>query len=111
MTDSHDPRASSDAAAHSPTASPTLPKRAWGAPFLALNSWWTRFEIALATLAFSLEVISMSMWVCLKGISSPVEYVGGLVFRSFLGAALLGTASTTWGAISLWPNGSRGGAR
>jgi TRAP-type C4-dicarboxylate transport system permease small subunit len=54
---------------------------------------WTRFETWLAVLALSLEILSMSLWVFLKGFSTPSggDSNAGVVFRSVVGATFLGS--------------------
>ena len=53
---------------------------------------WTQFETWLAVLALSLEILSMSLWVFLKGFSTPTggESQAGVIFRAVFGATLLG---------------------
>ncbi len=53
---------------------------------------WTEFETWLAVLALSLEILSMSLWVFLKGFSTPTtgENQAGVVFRAVVGATVLG---------------------
>lgn len=70
----------------------------WAKPILTANRLWTRFEIALACLVLSLEVLSMSLWVLLKGFSSPSDALAAVVFRALLAASVLGTIAYT----SLW---------
>ncbi|HEX7670553.1 MAG TPA: hypothetical protein VF395_13255 [Polyangiaceae bacterium] len=53
---------------------------------------WTRFEIWLALLALTLEVLSMSLWVALKGFSASSDHAA-VVFRAMLGATVLGVAA------------------
>ena len=56
---------------------------------------WTQFETWLAVLALSLEILSMSLWVFLKGFSTPTtgDSQAGIVFRSVFGATALGMAA------------------
>ena len=70
----------------------------WGEPLVALDRGWTRFEIWIAMLAFSLEVFSMALWVCLKGFSSPADHASSTVFRAAAGAIVLGAG--TWIALA-----------
>jgi TRAP-type C4-dicarboxylate transport system permease small subunit len=58
---------------------------------MAADRVWTRFEVWLAMCAFTLEVGSMAVWVCLKGFSAPPAYAGAVVFRAIVAATLLGT--------------------
>jgi TRAP-type C4-dicarboxylate transport system permease small subunit len=75
-----------------PISEVRVPAR-WGEPILAADRAWTRFEIWLAMGAFTLEVVSMALWVCLKGFSTPADHVGAVVFRAVTGATLLGVAA------------------
>lgn len=60
---------------------------------MAVDRTWTRFETSLAVVVFALEALSMTVWVCLKGFSAPVEHAAGVVFRGIVGSVLLGTAA------------------
>ncbi len=64
----------------------------WALPLVRLDTAWTRFETWLAVLALALEILSMSLWVFLKGFSTPPggESSAGIVFRSLVGAIALG---------------------
>lgn len=66
----------------------------WALPLLHLDEAWTRFETWLAVLALALEILSMSLWVFLKGMSTPAggESQAGVIFRSVVGATALGMA-------------------
>ncbi len=70
----------------------------WGEPLVVVDRAWTHFEIWLAIFAFSLEIFSMALWVCLKGFSAAPDHPGATVFRAVLGATVLGTA--TWHALA-----------
>ncbi|HEX4334929.1 MAG TPA: hypothetical protein VH062_03385 [Polyangiaceae bacterium] len=63
----------------------------WGEPLVVVDRVWTRFEIWLAMLAFTLEVFSMTLWVCLKGFSAAPDHPGAVVFHAVVGASVLGT--------------------
>lgn len=65
----------------------------WADPLMAADRLWTRFEIWLALFALSLEVLSMSLWVSLKGFSAPSDNAAGVVFRAMLGATVLGVGA------------------
>jgi TRAP-type C4-dicarboxylate transport system permease small subunit len=67
---------------------------AWALPLLRLDDVWTRFETWLAVLALALEILSMSLWVFLKGLSTPTggESHAGVIFRGLVGAIVLGCA-------------------
>jgi len=67
---------------------------AWGVPLMHLDEVWTRFETWLAVFALSLEILSMSLWVFLKGFSTPPgDNVSGILFRAVVGAVVLGSAA------------------
>jgi len=63
----------------------------WGEPLLAIDRGWTKFEVWVALVAFSLEAFSMALWVCLKGFSAPSDHAAAVVFRAIVGATALGT--------------------
>jgi TRAP-type C4-dicarboxylate transport system permease small subunit len=65
----------------------------WGDPLMALDLVWTRFETWLALFALSLEVLSMALWVSLKGFSAPSDHGAGVVFRAIFGAVVLGVTA------------------
>lgn len=75
-----------------PVPTPSRPPAAWGNPLFRLDQRWTRFETGLAVLVLALEAFALSLWVFLKGLSSPydADAKAGLVFRAILGAFLLG---------------------
>lgn len=64
---------------------------AWGRPFARLDKAWTKFEAWLCAIVLILEVLSLSLWVALKGMSSgPASgNYAGVVFRGLAGAAIL----------------------
>src|SRR5436305_14512252 len=61
-------------------------------PIMKADHVWTQFETWLAVLALSLEILSMSLWVFLKGFSTPTtgDNQAGVVFRSVVGATIFG---------------------
>jgi TRAP-type C4-dicarboxylate transport system permease small subunit len=67
----------------------------WARPIHEIDRWVTRFETGVATLAIALEASSMSLWVALKGLSTPVDSDShaGVLFRSLVGATLVGVAA------------------
>src|SRR5215831_11376494 len=67
----------------------------WVRLLLAADHAWTRFETALVLAALGLEISSMSLWVFLKGFSTPAENEsrGGIVLRAVVGALALGLVS------------------
>lgn len=91
---SEDGRPSTDAGSGEPSPTGPAPVMGarWAEPIVAADRVWTRFEIWLAVVAFTLEVFSMTLWVCLKGFSDPAEQVGAFIFRGLFGATVLGTA-------------------
>jgi TRAP-type C4-dicarboxylate transport system permease small subunit len=68
----------------------------WGRPVRDFDRLMTRFETGVATLAIGLEACSMSLWVALKGLSTPPdsETHAGILFRGLLAAAALGFGAT-----------------
>lgn len=73
----------------------TSPKRTparWGDPLMRIDVAWTRFETWLAVGVLLLEILALSLWVMLKGLSTPAESesAAGLVFRALIGAIVLG---------------------
>ena len=66
---------------------------AWGRPLARLDAAWTLFEARLCALVLLAEIISLSLWVCLKGMASPPDSgnMAGVVFRAIAGALILGT--------------------
>jgi TRAP-type C4-dicarboxylate transport system permease small subunit len=78
-------------------SAPSAPQRQgapWALPLLWADTVWTRFETWLAVLTLGLEILSMSLWVFLKGLSAPPESESpaGTVFRAVVGALALGLA-------------------
>jgi len=66
---------------------------AWGRPLARLDGAWTRFEARLCAAVLLAEVISLSLWVALKGMASPPDSgnLAGVVFRGLAGALILGS--------------------
>jgi len=66
----------------------------WGLALLGIDRVWTRFETAVVVGALALELGAMSLWVFLKGVSTPAdnESHGGIVLRALIGACVLGAA-------------------
>lgn len=67
---------------------------AWALPLFHADEVWTTFETWLAVFALTLEILSMSLWVFLKGLSTPSdgESQAGVLFRAIFGAIALGCA-------------------
>jgi len=83
---------SSTAGAGGAQGAPPLKGARWADPIMKADLVWTRFETWLAVLALTLEILSMSLWVFLKGLSTPTggESQAGVIFRSVFGATVLG---------------------
>lgn len=65
---------------------------AWGRPFARLDAGWTQFESLLCAGVLIAETLALCLWIALKGLSTPTAdgNSAGLVFRSVIGATLLG---------------------
>ncbi len=65
---------------------------AWGRPLVRLDESWTKFEAWLCVVVLILEIVSLSAWVVLKGMSSPPGSGSnaGVVFRAIFAALFLG---------------------
>ncbi|MBX3130866.1 MAG: hypothetical protein KF718_29375 [Polyangiaceae bacterium] len=64
---------------------------AWALPFVKVDVLWTRWEAWLCAAVLLTEVIVLSLWVSLKGLSTPPDAgKAGLVFRAITGAMVLG---------------------
>ncbi len=74
----------------SPEGPPPARGARWGEPLMAADRVWTGFETWLAFVAFSLEVLSMSLWVALKAFSASSDRSAGVVFRAIFGALVFG---------------------
>lgn len=76
------------------TPSPSVDRKAaaWGRPFARLDAAWTRFESLLCVGVLIAEILALCLWIALKGLSTPTDAgnAAGLVFRSVLGAIVLG---------------------
>ena len=66
---------------------------AWGLPFVRIDSGWTKWEVFLCTTVLVLEVLVLSLWVGLKGLSTSSDGASnaGIVFRMLSGALVLGS--------------------
>lgn len=82
---------------------PPLPRKPWGRPFLKMDIVWTKFETILCVVVLALEVWALTLWVALKGLSTPPEggSAAGIVFRGIFGAIILGTIA--WKAMKKQP--------
>ncbi len=72
---------------------PARKPAAWGRPLARLDASWTLFEARLCALVLLAEIVSLSLWVCLKGMASPPDSgnTAGVVFRALAGALVLGS--------------------
>ncbi|HLK39535.1 MAG TPA: TRAP transporter small permease subunit [Polyangiaceae bacterium] len=69
---------------------------AWSAPLERLDEGWQTLEARLCAGVLTAEVLSLTLWVVLRGLASdtvPGGNPAGLVCRNFLSAALLGGAA------------------
>ena len=70
---------------------------AWASPLLRFDTWWTKQEARLVLAVLGAEILSLTLWVLLKGLSN--EYrpgsadVSGLVFRGTVTAVFVGYAT------------------
>jgi hypothetical protein len=74
---------------------PERPGAAWGLPFVRADAAWTKWEMWLCAVVVLLEILVLSAWVGLKGLSTAAEgsSKAGLVFRALSGALILGLAA------------------
>jgi len=85
--------APSSAPAAAPAA-PAKPLPAWGDAIARLEQKWVRLETMLAVGVLVCEIMSLCVWVFLKGISSPPGVsAAGVVFRAAITATVLGMAA------------------
>ena len=67
---------------------------AWASPLMRFDIWWTKQEARLVLAVLGAEILSLTLWVLLKGLSN--EYrpgsadISGLVFRGTITAVVLG---------------------
>jgi hypothetical protein len=81
---------------HSPGYDGAREGKAWGRPFVAIDKFWTRFEVVLCTIVLLSEVFALTLWVGLKGISTgPGGSLAGIVLRAIIGATVLGSITYT----------------
>jgi tripartite ATP-independent transporter DctQ subunit len=69
--------------------------KSWGAPLGRLDSAWQSVEGRLCSAVLLTEVVSLALWVTLKGLASdfvPGGNASGVVCRQVLGATILGIA-------------------
>jgi hypothetical protein len=98
-TTTEDPLALAPEPPPPPQHKAVLPRKAWGKPFLKMDIVWTRFETGLCVVVLALEVSALTLWVALKGFSTPPEggSAAGIVFRALTGGAILGAIA--WVAL------------
>lgn len=90
---------------------PRLPERAWGRPLARVDAAWTKWEYGLATVVLLLELLALTLWVALRGLSTgwdptaAVPNKAGYVFRGVTGAVVLG--SVAWWALRKQPEKTR----
>jgi len=77
------------------SASGPAPARAWAARLERVDALWQRIEAVLCTAVLAAEILSLTLWVSLRGLST--DYVrganaSGLIYRSTVTAAFLGIA-------------------
>lgn len=65
---------------------------AWGAPLMRFDLGWTKLETYLAAGVLAAEIFALTLWVFLKGMSTPPdsESAAGVVFRALFGSVVLG---------------------
>lgn len=69
----------------------------WGLPLVVIDQKWTKWETYLCAGVLILEIAALSLWVALKGLSTPPEGAkAGIVFRAITGSIVLGLAGY-WG--------------
>lgn len=73
-------------------ASPPPQGAAWANGFVRVERALTWFESRLLFVALMALVVSLAVWIAIRGMASPVESTStaGIVFRMFVGAGVLG---------------------
>jgi TRAP-type C4-dicarboxylate transport system permease small subunit len=89
-----DDEAEADSKASGPKE-PERAKAAWGEPLARFEQRWTAFEARLITVVLVAEILVLVGWVLLSGLASPASAnnATGTVFRSVVGALVLGLAA------------------
>ena len=65
----------------------------WGEPIARLDEAWQRIEARLCAAVLLAEILSLGVWISLKGLSTdyaPGSNASGVVYRSIVTASLLG---------------------
>ncbi len=77
---------------------PEREAQAWGRPLARLDAAWTKWEVWLCAVTILLEIVVLTLWVALRGLSTAADgsSKAGLVFRALMGAIVLGLAAY-WG--------------
>ena len=88
---------SKDGGGRPPGATPPKKGAAWADPLVRVDEKWTKWETWLCAIVLILEIAALSLWVSLKGLSTPPGGAkAGIVFRAIFGSTLLGLAGY-WG--------------
>jgi len=77
------------------SASGTAPAPGWAARIERIDILWQRIEAVLCAAVLAAEILSLTLWVSLRGLSTdyvPGANAAGLVYRSTVTAAFLGIA-------------------
>jgi hypothetical protein len=83
-----------------PSKPPERKAAAWGRPLARLDAAWTKWEVWLCAVTILLEILVLTLWVALRGLSTAAEGStsrAGLVFRALIGAIALGVIA--WHAL------------
>lgn len=69
--------------------------QAWGRPLVRFDAAWTKWEMWLCAVVVIAEILVLTLWVALKGLSTASDgsSKAGLVFRALTGAIVLGLAA------------------
>ena len=71
---------------HSPGYDGAREGKAWGRPFVAIDKFWTRFEVVLCTIVLLLEVFGSHIWWAQRIGHRPGRLPAGIVLRAIIGA-------------------------
>lgn len=82
------PAATADAGAT--TAAAPAHRAAWGAPLDRLDRAWTRLDARLCAAVLLADAVTLVIWISLKALSSTGTGGAGRMFRSLVGALVLG---------------------
>jgi hypothetical protein len=73
-----------------------VPAEGWAARLKRIDAGWQRIEAVLCTAVVGAEIVALTLWVSLRGLSTdyvPGANASGLVYRSMVTAALFGIAA------------------